>query len=305
MASRNATTYLVNTLKANSEFESEAHNNCVYTSKQAFCDESQVRAQQVYDRIISEANDFHKRTLQRARDSLSAWLLVPPIAKDNFDLSANEFRDGLALRYGKPLLQLPPVCDGCGSEFTVTHALDCRKGGLVTQRHNEVRDVICDLASMVWGQVIREPVVCDSTDSSNSALVADIGIQRVWQRQAMALFDVRVLDTDAKSYLRHAPQSVLATAEREKKRKYSDACAAKHVSFTPLCFSVDGLMGTETKMFMDRLADFLATKWERLYSIVVHWLRIKLSFALLRATNLCLRGTRCKIRSVHTLAYYS
>ena len=191
---------------------------------------------------------------------MSAWLLVPPIVKDNFDLSANEFRDGLALRYGKPLLQIPPVCDGCGSAFTVTHALDCRKGGLVTQRHNEVRDVICDLASMVWGQVIREPVVRDSIDSSNSALVADIGIRGVWQRQAMALFDVRVLDTDAKSYLCHSPQSVLATAEREKKRKYSDACAAKHVCFTPLCFSVDGLMGVEAKTFMDRLADFLATK---------------------------------------------
>ena len=66
----------------------------------------------------------------------------------------------------------------------------------------------------------------------------------------MALFDVRVLDTDAKSYLCHSPQSVLATAEREK-RKYSDACAAKHVSFTPLCFSVDGLMGVEAKTFMD------------------------------------------------------
>ena len=125
---------------------------------------------------------------------------------------------------------------------------------------------------------------------------------------------MRVLDTDAKSYLCHSPQSVLATAEREKKRKYSDACAAKHVCFTPLCFSVDGLMGVEAKTFMDRLADFLATKWERPYSIVIHWLRIKLSLALLRATNLCLRGTRCKVRSVHmddgapihhSLSYYS
>ena len=30
MASRNATTYLVNSLKADSEFESEAHNNCLH-----------------------------------------------------------------------------------------------------------------------------------------------------------------------------------------------------------------------------------------------------------------------------------
>ena len=63
MASRNATTYLINSLKADSEFESEAHNNCVYTSKLAYFDESQIRAQQVNDRIISEINDFHKRTV--------------------------------------------------------------------------------------------------------------------------------------------------------------------------------------------------------------------------------------------------
>ena len=47
-------------------------------------------------------------------------------------------------------------------------------------------------------------------------------------------------------------------------------------------------MRAEAKTFMDQLADFLATKWERPYSIVVRWLRIKLSLALLRATNLCL-----------------
>ena len=240
-------------------------------------------------------------------------LLVPPIEKENFDLSAEEFRDGLALRYGKPLLQLPPTCDGCGSDFSVTHALDCCKGGLVTQRHNEIRDTICSLASMVWGQVTLEPVVCDSLESSNGSLVADIAIRGVWQRQATALFDVRVIDTDAKSYLHRPPQSIIVTAEREKKRKYSTACAAKHVSFTPLCFSVDGLMGAEAKSFLDRLGDFLATKWERLYSIVVLWLRVKLSMALLRATNVCLRGTRCKLRpmhiddgaSLHPISYYS
>ena len=314
VASRNATAYLVDALKDNIEFESEAHNNCVYLSRQASYKEACDQANQLFNVIVNEASDLHKRTLQKARDCLSAWLLVPPIEKENFDLSAEEFRDGLALRYGKPLLQLPPVCDGCGSDFSVTHALDCRKGGLVTQRHNEIRDTICGLASMVWGQVTQEPVVCDSLDSGNSSLVADIAIRGVWQRQATALFDVRVIDTDARSYLHRPPQSIIATAEREKKRKYSMACAAKHVSFTPLCFSVDGLMGAEAKSFLDRLGDFLATKWERPYSIVIHWLRVKLSMALLRATNLCLRGTRCKFRpmniddgaSLHpSLSYYS
>ena len=100
---------------------------CIYTSKQATNKENDDLTKLLYQRIISEATDLKRRTLKKARDSLSAWLLVPPILKDNFDLTANEFRDGLALGYGKPLLQLPPKCDGCGADFTVTHALDCRK----------------------------------------------------------------------------------------------------------------------------------------------------------------------------------
>ena len=42
-----------------------------------------------------------------------------PIEKSQFDLSAQQFRDGLALRYRKPLLCLPPCCDGCGAPFTI------------------------------------------------------------------------------------------------------------------------------------------------------------------------------------------
>ena len=53
------------------------------------------------------------------------------------------------------------------------HALDCRFGGLVGHRHNEVCDAIGDLASLVWGNVACEPVVCDqSASSSDGALVA-------------------------------------------------------------------------------------------------------------------------------------
>jgi len=53
--------------------------------------------------------------------------------------SAQEFRDGLALRYEKPLLCLPPCCDGCGAPFSIL-VLDCQIGGLVGRTHNEVRD---------------------------------------------------------------------------------------------------------------------------------------------------------------------
>jgi len=74
--------------------------------------------------------------------NLSSWLSVIPLEGHHFDLSPQEFKDTLALHYKKPLLNLPPSCDGCGAFFTVEHALNCRVGGLVGQRHNEVRGAV-------------------------------------------------------------------------------------------------------------------------------------------------------------------
>ena len=36
--------------------------------------------------------------------------------------------------------------DGCGSDISLLHALDCHNGGQVIQYHNEVRDTLGDLA---------------------------------------------------------------------------------------------------------------------------------------------------------------
>ena len=109
--------------------------------------------------VLHQCNNTQSRSISKAMESLSSWLTALPVAKDHFNLSANEFCNGLALRYGKPLLQFSPPCDRCGAQFSVSHALDCRRGGLVMQRHNEVRDVISDLAGQAWKQITRELVI--------------------------------------------------------------------------------------------------------------------------------------------------
>ena len=43
----------------------------------------------------------------------------------------------------------------CGAVFNLEHALDCKTGGLVTQCHNEVRDALGDLASIVFNNVLN------------------------------------------------------------------------------------------------------------------------------------------------------
>ena len=124
----------------------------------------------------SELNARTRRAIQRAVEGkTSSWLTALPLAHHHFDLSATEFRDALALRYNRPLLKLPANCDGCGAATSLEHALDCKKGGLVTQRHNEVRDVIGNLASLVYKEVVKEPIVHEANDAEGvPSLTADL-----------------------------------------------------------------------------------------------------------------------------------
>ena len=65
-------------------------------------------------------------------------------------MGAQEWRVALFLRYGLDPPDLPKYCDGCQARFLISHALDCKKGGLITARHNELRDRVTDLASKAF-----------------------------------------------------------------------------------------------------------------------------------------------------------
>ena len=80
-------------------------------------------------------------------------------------------------------------------------------------------------------------------------MVGDLRICGVWQPQADTVFDVRVVDMDVPSYRSKSPETVLRSTEVEKKKKYTTACVTCHASFTPLCFSVDSMLGAEANFF--------------------------------------------------------
>ena len=236
----------------------------------------------IFNQLLGKFDSLQQRVILRAKNcDLSSWLSVMPLESHHFDLSPEEFGDALVLQYRRPLLDLPILllpCDGCGAPFTVEHALDCHVGGLVGQPHNDVRDVVGDLAFLAWGQVTREPVVCESSNDPFSViLIADLRVHGVWQPQLDVLCDVCVVNTDAPSYCNCSPQIVLRSAEAEKKRKYVEACLARHACFMPLCFSNDGMLGTKGDSFIRCLADKLSTKWERPYRAVAGWVRSRLS----------------------------
>ena len=100
--------------------------------------------------------------------------------------------------------------------------------------------------------------------------------------------------SDAQSYASCTVDAVLCSAEQEKNRKYSAAVEERRASFTPFVVSVDGVLDHDVQHMMKRLCDQIAMKWEKSHSEVMGWVRAKMVFGILRAANLCLRGSRVK-----------
>ena len=73
------------------------------------------------------------------------------------------------------------LCDGCGEDFTISHALDCKKGGLVAHRHNDFRDLNIDLLTKSGlTQVIEEPVLKESCVNGEDGLRELTGAHEVF-----------------------------------------------------------------------------------------------------------------------------
>jgi hypothetical protein len=262
--------------------------------------------------LTSKLSYSDRRTILRGQET-GKWLSLSPSTVNGTELSAQEFRDALLLRYARGPPDLPSTCDGCNQKFSVRHALECKKGGLVISRHNEIRDELSDLASKALSPsaVRDEPkihtcrnsdVKSDEDNKENSVKRlfrnnrnedrGDILIRGLWARGTDCIIDVRITDVDAKSNLSKDPDKVLAAHEREKKKKYLGACLEQRRHFSPFVVSTDGLLGKEAKILLKKLSARLAEKWEKPYSEVCGYVNARMSIAIVRATHLCLRGSR-------------
>jgi len=146
-----------------------------------------------------------------------------------------------------------------------------------------------------------------SASSSSDFLNADHGdllIRGVWEGSTDTIIDVRVtnLDSrtyhDSKSYKNLPPKKALERQEKEKKKKYCEHCENQRRHFTTFVVSTDGLYGFEARVFLKRLAKLLAEEWKKPYPTVRGFVNARISIALDRATNRCIRGSRIPLSNM-------
>jgi len=237
----------------------------------------------------------HKQgTLKRIKEGdCSTWLSMILTQENQFIMSADEFRDSMALRYTHCPIKMHGFCDGCSSPFDVNHALNCKKGGLVVARHNESRDLNIDLLKMTGlSQLTREPILKESDSDGKGGLRLDWGVRGFWEFQREALFDIRIINADATSYCTSLIQSLFDDARNEKRSKYGPAAEDRRACFTPILATCEAIFDHEAIVYMKRLATLLASKWSKHYSQIYGWLKARMQVCVLRSVSLCIRGSR-------------
>ena len=165
-------------------------------------------------------------------------------------------------------------------------------------RHDSIRDFNLKLLKMVCNDVQSEPMLnpignqrVDGNQGEQARL--DIRARGFWRSGQSNFFDVRVTNSSSSSQEQMTLKAIYRKHEQEKKRLYQDRILnVEHGTFSPLIYSVHGGMGPECSKFHQHLADRIAAKTSQRYEKVIAWTRCKLSFVVMRAALLCLRGSR-------------
>ena len=259
-----------------------------------------LKLKELAERAPAELKLALKTTVEKGA---SSWVTATPLYDHGTVLHKGDFVDAVYMRYGWTLPDLPIKCSGCQCAYTLQHALECKVGGFRTIQHNEVRDVFAQVFRDAGHTVETEPPLQKLTGEGFEYLSAnkeddarsDVKVTGFWRNMRQAYFDIKVVSPYARSYSHLTQASVFRTAEKTKEREYKARIReVEHGDFNPLVFTTVGGMAPQCQIVVKKLAEKLAVKQNLNQSIVAGWLRVRLSFALLRTTLLCVRGTRKK-----------
>ena len=307
-----STSHLVESLLGTADFCPGTHQTMMRETRAARRESMQRNAESLLEDVLKPLSPDLRRCIKRSKET-GRWLTVVPSVTCGTTLSKQEFQDLLLLRYGRTPLNLPKSCDGCGKAFSVSHGLQCKKGGLIFWRHEEVKNELAYLGgrALAPSAVRNEPLIYpgapstrasssndssedsapdeDQTDGDLRDLRGDLLIRGAW---APGTDLIRVVDSDAKSYISRDPSLVLKQHEQEKKNKYLQPCIDQRRHFTPFVVSTDVLIAMEGKNLLKMLALQMSKKTQRPYSDVCGFVTARMSIAIVRATHFGIRGSR-------------
>ena len=118
----------------------------------------------------------------------------------------------------------------------------------------------------------------------------DLLIRDLWANGTDSFHDMRVVNTDTKSYWGRTPEKYLEETEKGKKKMYLEACLQKRRHFSPFVASVDGILGVEATATLKRIASRLASKWKQPYLQTCGYVTSRVAITMMRGDWLSFSG---------------
>jgi hypothetical protein len=255
-----------------------------------------------YKKIRQNMSKMQQRAMDLAAEKGASCLYTTrPLQDHNFVLkSKRDWRDWTRLRYNLPIQGLAPYC-ACGKPNNIRHSQKCLKGGLIHKRHDELRDLWASLCQEVHRDIEIEPQLLQLTGEKFEFKTAnreddartDVRVRDFYGNKQNAFFEMRVFDPSASSYAHRSLSALFKTFEKTRSRQYEHRInLVDNGNFTPMIMATNGVMGPRMTVAFKHLAWQIAGKRSELYSQVAGVLRCKFSFAMIRSTLRCLRGSR-------------
>ena len=229
------------------EFRAADHLACLREGWTAVGRRGQIRAEEALTAALEGALVLHARRLQQAKNT-GAWLTVQPSTVNGTEMGAHEWHNALFLRYGLDPPDLPTYCDEYQAKFSISHTVDCKKGGLITVRYNKIRDGVSDLSGKAFtpSHVRNNPIIYSgcavkrtkaapdrARGNRNQSLAqpaegteqkGDLLIRNLWQQGTDSVHNMLVVNTDTPTHKKKDPEKCFHEAERGGKKIYLEAC---------------------------------------------------------------------------------
>ena len=164
--------------------------------------EKSIREKERCDAVEQALPPTTARAFKQAQGKgASSWLTALPLKEHGFQLNKSEFRDAIAIRYAAPLRALPSKCP-CGQRFDTNHALNCKRGGFVIMRHNNIRDFEANLLAQVCTDIEKEPALQPLNGETVNGTAedgarTDVRARGFWCRAQNAFFGIRLTNINA------------------------------------------------------------------------------------------------------------
>ena len=183
------------------------------------------------------------------------------------------------MRYNMRLKNLPARC-GCQNEeaFSIEHALSCKTGGFISQRHDNIKNLLVASLAKVCKNVESEPRMIppdneefrlQSTNTSEEARL-DVKARSFWSKRVNVFFDVPLTHVNSKSNQGLSTSKIFENHENEKKRLYNQQIVdVEHGTFTLLIFGTNGVVGEECSLFLKKLTEKLSFKTDESYAHII------------------------------------